>query len=223
MTPLLHILPPQQRQLWKDLSQIPDGFILYGGTGIALRLGHRQSVDFDFFSDSSLSAESLIQSIPFLTGAQLLQAEPNTATFSVHREGPIKVSFFGGLSFGRVGEPDLCEDNGVYVASLLDLAAQKMKVILSRAEAKDYLDIYALLKSGIGLPEALGATKALFPEFNPVLSLKAIAYHGEPELAAMPAEVRHFLTDESAKVHSVTAVHAQAVTIGISHQRRQRP
>ncbi len=213
MTPRLEILPSQQRRLWKDLSQIPAGFILYGGTGIALRLGHRQSVDFDFFSGAPLSAETLVRTIPFLVGAQLLQAEPNTATFSVHRDGAIKVSFFGGLSFGRVGAPDLCEDNGIYVASLLDLAAQKMKVILSRAEAKDYLDIYALLKSGIALPEALGATKALFPEFNPVPSLKAIAYHGEPELAAMPAEIRQFLTVESAKVEYITSVKIQAVRI----------
>jgi hypothetical protein len=90
------------------------------------------------------------------------------------------VSFFGGLTIGRVKEPDRCEDNGVAVAWLLDLAAQKMRVILVRAESKDYLDVYALLKAGITLPDALGAARALYPEFNPALSLKALAYYGEP-------------------------------------------
>ncbi len=37
---------------------------------------------------------------------------------------------------------------------------------------------------------------ALFPEFNPLLSLKALAYHGEPALAAMPSEIRYFLISE---------------------------
>ncbi len=100
----------------------------------------------------------------------------------MHREGEIKVSFFGGLTIGRVVDPDRCEDNGVSIASLLDLAAQKIKEILARAEAKDYFDIYALLKAGITLPSALGAAEALYPEFNPVLSLKASHTMASPAL-----------------------------------------
>lgn len=48
-TPRLDILPPAQRSLWPHLAQVPGHFVLYGGTAIALHLGHRQSVDFDFF------------------------------------------------------------------------------------------------------------------------------------------------------------------------------
>src|SRR5215210_2361805 len=156
MKPRLDILPSQQQRLWPELSQVPRHFVLYGGTAIALRLGNRQSIDFDFFTDRALSADALLRDIPFLKDAQLLQSEPNTVTFSVQREGEVRVSFFGSLSFGRVSEPERCEDNGVHIASLLDLAAQKMKVIFSRAEAKDYLDIFAMLQAGITLPEALG-------------------------------------------------------------------
>jgi len=192
--------------LWPELSQIPDHFVLYGGTAVALRLGGRQSVDFDFFTNRPVSADVLGRSLAFLDGAELIQSEPNTATFTVDRGGAIKVSFFGGLTIGRVGRPDRCEDNHVCIASLLDLAAQKMKVILVRAEPKDYSDIYTLLKAGITLPDALGATKALYPEFNPVLSLKALAYYGEPTLATMPTGVREYLTKESAKVESVKMI-----------------
>lgn len=108
-------------------SQLPDHFVLYGGTAIGLCLGGRQSVDLDFFSNEPIPAEVLSRSMPFLRGATLIQSEPNTSTFSVHREGEIKVSFFGGLTIGRVADPQRCEDNGVFIASLLDLAAQKMK------------------------------------------------------------------------------------------------
>ena len=49
--PRLDILPAAQRKLWPELKPVQQqGFVLYGGTAIALRLGHRQSVDFDFFS-----------------------------------------------------------------------------------------------------------------------------------------------------------------------------
>ena len=44
------ILPPAQMELWPMLKAIPKSFVLYGGTAVALRFGHRNSVDFDFFS-----------------------------------------------------------------------------------------------------------------------------------------------------------------------------
>jgi len=191
-------------------------FVLYGGTAIALRLAKRQSIDFDFFTERPVSADVLMRDLPFLQGARLLQAEPNTATFSVQRDGEIKVSFFGSLSFGRVGQPERCADNGLWVASLLDLAAQKMKVILTRAEAKDYLDIHALMEAGITLPAALGAAQALYPEFNPLISLKALSYYGEASLDAVPAAVREKLVSESAKVDTVQAVEKLASTISFA-------
>jgi hypothetical protein len=207
--------------LWPELSQIPEHFVLYGGTAVGLRLGGRQSVDFDFFTNQPVSADVLSRSLAFLDGAELIQSEPNTATFTVDRGGPIKVSFFGGLTIGRVGQPNRCEDNHVCVASLLDLAAQKMKVILVRAEPKDYCDIYTLLKAGVTLPEALGATKALYSEFNPVLSLKALAYYGEPTLATLPTDIREYLTEESAKVESVKLIPKIASSISPSMSRRK--
>jgi hypothetical protein len=215
MNPRLDILPPQQRRLWPELSEVPEYFVLYGGTAIALRLGGRQSIDFDFFTERPVSEDTLIRDLPFLRNARLLHAEPNTATFSVRREGEIKVSFFGSLGFGRVGLPERCEDNGIWVASLLDLAAHKMKAILTRAEAKDYLDIHALLQAGIPLPKALGATGALYPEFNSLISLKALTYYGEPGLAAVPLAVREALVSESAKVDSVQPVIRLASTISV--------
>ena len=47
-TPNLSILPEPQRRLWAELRDTPKTFVLYGGTALALRLGHRQSQDFDF-------------------------------------------------------------------------------------------------------------------------------------------------------------------------------
>jgi hypothetical protein len=89
-----------------------------------------------------------------------------------------------------------------------------MKVILVRAEPKDYLDIYALITSGVTLPHALGAAKALYSEFNPVLSLKALTYYGEPSLESLPVEVRQFLTDQAANTQSIQTVPRIVTIIG---------
>jgi hypothetical protein len=51
LTPKLDTLPSRQRLLWKGLGPTPRHFVLCGGTALALRLGHRESIDFDFFSN----------------------------------------------------------------------------------------------------------------------------------------------------------------------------
>ena len=48
LDPEIKILPPSQLSFWKEEKHIPDNFVLYGGTALALRLGHRQSMDFDY-------------------------------------------------------------------------------------------------------------------------------------------------------------------------------
>jgi len=125
-TPKLEILPQAQRRLWDELRPTPEDFVLYGGTALALRLGHRHSEDFDFFSNISFAPNSLLKRVPYLQGAEVSQLEANTLTVIVHRDGPVKVSFFGGLNLNRVQDPDLAPDNGIQVASLLDVAATSL-------------------------------------------------------------------------------------------------
>lgn len=192
--PHLDQLPPSQRRLWEELV-VPPGFVLYGGTGVALRLGHRVSEDFDFFSSPEFLPDTLEREIPFLVGSVRLQSSPNTLVSLVDREGPVKVSFFGGLTLRRVREPEIAEGSAVPVASLLDLAATKIKVVQDRAEVKDYIDLDRLLTAGIDLGSAVGAAVAVYGRsFNPLLSLKALCYFGDGDLPSSPADLRARLT-----------------------------
>jgi Nucleotidyl transferase AbiEii toxin, Type IV TA system len=184
LTPKLEILPHPQRRLWDELRQTPEGFVLYGGTALALRLGHRQSEDFDFFSNVPFAPEALRKQVPYLQGAEVSQSEANTLTVIVQRDGPVKVSFFGGLNLNRVQDPDVTPGNDIQVASMLDVAATKLATIQQRAQSRDYEDLAAIVGAGISLAEALGAAAATYGrEFNGALSLKALTYFGDGDLA----------------------------------------
>ncbi|MES1257467.1 MAG: nucleotidyl transferase AbiEii/AbiGii toxin family protein [Acidobacteriota bacterium] len=190
--PNLAGLPPAQRALWPELGATPEMFTLYGGTALALRLGHRTSIDFDFFANASFDPDRLQQTVPFLTEAERVQVAPDSLTCRIDRGGPVLVSFFGGLGLGQVAASEPAGDRAVRVASLLDIAGTKAAVVQKRAESKDYLDIDALLRQGIDLPTILAAGKIVYGrKFNPLITLKALSYFDD--LAALPAEVRERL------------------------------
>jgi len=201
LKPLLDRLPSPQRKLWTELAEVPRGFVLYGGTALTLRMGHRISEDFDFFSNEALLPDALERKVPFLQKAVRLQSSPNTLVSSVDRDGAVKVSFFGGLNLRRAEDPEPVEGPGILVASLLDLAATKVKVVQDRAEAKDYQDVHRLLDE-VDLSQALAAARAVYgPTFNPLLSLKALSYFKDGDLSTLPEAVRSRL---SAAVRAVS-------------------
>jgi Nucleotidyl transferase AbiEii toxin, Type IV TA system len=191
-TPRLDILPAPQRRLWDELSAVPEEFVLYGGTALALHLGHRESLDFDFFADKPLDPTRLVPAIPFLVGAIVTQREPNTFGCTVDRGGAIKLSFFGLPELARLLPPLIAPGNKLRVAALLDLAGTKVSVVQMRAEARDYIDIDALLSDGrIDLPLALAAGQAIFgPAFNPQITLKALSYFDDGNLGRLPSPVK---------------------------------
>lgn len=194
------MLPEAQRRLWDELGATPDPFVLYGGTAIALRLGHRCSEDFDFFSNQEFSPSMLLNQVRYLAGAETVQSAPNTLTCIVNRGGPVQVSFFGGLDLNRAGEPDVA--GGIQVASPLDLLAVKLGVLMVRAARKDYCDIDALLNSGVGLAEGLSAAQAVYgARFNPLISLKALTFFQEGDLDRLDAATRSRLTTAARSVN----------------------
>jgi hypothetical protein len=194
-SPHLDILPSAQRRLWNEFSGVPAEFVLYGGTAVALHLGHRRSIDFDFFGDRTLDPAALETVVPFLIGAKVVQRERNTLSAVVERGGRVKVSFFGVPNLPRLRHPHVTSDNNLKVATLLDLAGTKASVLQVRAEAKDYIDMDALITLGkISLPMALAAAQKLYGStFNPEITLKALSYFEDGNLHLLPDETKHRL------------------------------
>lgn len=221
--PRLETLPLAQRALWPDLAALSAlGYALYGGTAIALRLGHRASVDFDFFTDRPLDKAALRAACAFIAQSTVLQDTADTFTVLIPpasfgapdhpdpdeagdaepmRHDEVKVSFFGGIGFGRVGVPELTADGVAQVASRDDLMATKLKVLLQRVEAKDYSDIVALLTHGVPLDRGLAGARLLFgPAFQPSECLKALVYFQGGDLDTLSLDSQRTLIDAAAAV-----------------------
>lgn len=217
--PCMDRLPPAQKRLWPDLKNAPNlGFALYGGTAIALRLGHRDSVDFDFFSEKPLDRDAIKAAFPFMAQAQTLQDQGNTWVALVHSGNPeekcVKVSFFGAIAFGRVGEPDFTDDGVLLVASFDDLMATKVKVVLQRAEAKDYSDVAAMVNAGVSLSRGLASARRLYgPNFQPSESLKALVYFNDGDLNTLTADEKKTLVEAVRVVRDLPDVELRSTSL----------
>ena len=129
--PRLDILPGSQRRLWPELDAVPSEFVLYGGTGLALQLGHRTSEDFDFFASSGFDPDHLRAQLPFFRDPDTADQEAwvhrtrdNLEAF-VNRGGLVKVAFFGGLdTLQRVEDLRHAAGSRVQVAPLATSRAQ---------------------------------------------------------------------------------------------------
>jgi hypothetical protein len=214
--PYLAILPAAQQEIWPRLRQAAQlGFVLYGGTAVALHLGHRASVDYDFFRAEPLDKSKVRGTFPFIASGAILQEDVDTLVVSCGMpSGAVKLSFFGSIDFGRISDPLQTTDGAMLVASLDDLLATKLKTILDRAEARDYQDIAAMLRSGGSLERGLGAFRAMFGG-EPATVLRAIGWFNDGNLPALSDADREVLLDARDRVRVVPQIAVVSDTLAI--------
>jgi len=113
----------------------------------------------------------------------------------VDRGGLVKIAFFGGLEpLQRIHDPQRAAGSSVRVASLVDLAGMKMRVIQVRGSWKDYVDIHTLATQGVDVPTGLAAAQAIDPSFDPITSIRALQFYGDGTLNRVPESMRRDLT-----------------------------
>jgi Nucleotidyl transferase AbiEii toxin, Type IV TA system len=218
--PKIEGLPKAQREIWSFLSPAPRmSFVLYGGTAVVLHLGHRTSIDFDFFRTEPLLKKEIDESFAFANQATIIQEEINTLVLTAAMpSGPVKVSFFGGLGIGRINDPLQTRDCTLLVASIDDLLATKLKSILDRAEAKDYLDISAMLSAGASLERGLGAFAKMYKR-DPGLPLRAIGFFRDGDLPSLPLADQNILRaarDRVATIPDMPVTHG-SLAVGLDN------
>lgn len=186
------ILPQEQKKIYKNLSFLKNkGFILFGGTAIALQLGHRQSIDFDFFTSNKLDKKLKDEILKNLKSDTMLQNEENTLVFL---KNEVKLSFFGDIDF-VIKENSLILDDVLEVANLKSLLATKLKATFDRAEYKDYIDIVEILKTGqITIEEGINKMFDFFgTDFTASQVLKNLTYFEDGDLYRLEIKDRDIL------------------------------
>lgn len=182
-----------------------DGFYLAGGTALALQLGHRVSVDFDFFSEQEISPD-LLQLVEMLFAGysqKILVNNKDELTFIV---GETKITF---LHYPFLLLYPLVDLESIKLASLREIAAMKAYTIGRRGTFKDYVDLYFLVKSDIGLDNIIrDADKKYKEAFNARLFLEQLVYFTDitdlntrfikPPVS--PQEVENFFEAEIKKI-----------------------
>jgi hypothetical protein len=120
----------------------------------------------------------------------------------------VLVSFFGNLKLGKVAPREIAEGSKVHVASLLDVAGTKVLTVQQRAQARDYVDIDALIRYGADLPQVLAAGTTVYGRlFNPLLTLRALSYFDD--VPSLPGDVQERLR---AAVHAVDPTNLPILT-----------
>jgi predicted nucleotidyltransferase component of viral defense system len=169
----LEILDQKRKDLLPIFTQFKSRFYLAGGTALALQIGHRQSVDFDFFTDDDIDTEKLFEEIRecFKThDVTIYQEEKNTLGILIDSE--MKVSFMK-YGYSIVSAP--IDTDFFRLASILDIGLMKLSAITSRAELKDYVDVFFILKQ-ISLQELLEKNKIKHPALDEMIVLKSLTF-----------------------------------------------
>ncbi|MEI7463586.1 MAG: nucleotidyl transferase AbiEii/AbiGii toxin family protein [Candidatus Taylorbacteria bacterium] len=157
--------------LFKDFSK--DGFYLAGGTGLALLLGHRDSIDFDFFKEGDFDTDILIENISkIFTSHKLTVTQKEINTVSVLIDENIQISFFG---YHHSLLMPLIKADHFDIASIIDIGCMKLSAITSRYTEKDYVDLYFILQS-VTLTELLENFIKKYPNFDKTVILKSLVY-----------------------------------------------
>lgn len=146
-------------------------FYLAGGTALALHLGHRTSLDFDFYCQSHFDSLVLSQKIESLFGqdAKITLREKDTLFCQI---SGVDLSFFW-YKYPLLKKP--IATKGPLIASLEDIAAMKLISVTQRPAKRDYIDIYYLLEV-FTLSKMFAFVKKKYPNFNRYLALRALGY-----------------------------------------------
>ena len=164
-------------------------FYLAGGTAAALHLGHRISVDLDFFGLEHFDSAQLAACLSDLGQFRLERLGDDTLLGEL---GGVRISFFH-YPYRLVVKP--VSVLGVNVAGIEDIAAMKLDAISRRGTRRDFVDLYFIAQSGLTVSEALQWYQRKYAGLNLDLVhlVKSLAYFADAEADPMP----HMLVEVS--------------------------
>jgi predicted nucleotidyltransferase component of viral defense system len=180
------IIQPKTFALIQELQTLDflKEFYLVGGTALALQLGHRNSIDIDFFSQNDFSTQFLINEISKKYEFHISFERENTLLCSINTT---KTDF---IKHNNPFVKDPITEEGIKFLSKEDIAAMKLNAIVqSGKRLKDFIDIYFLLEH-YSVDEMLDFYKQKYPHMNAMIPLKALGFFDDIDPEMDPPKLR---------------------------------
>lgn len=181
-------ISPQAKNVYKKIAKkgITQPFYLAGGTALALQIGHRHSVDLDFFSEKKFSVKRIVKNLSDIGRVTVTFEDPESVSIEL---GGAKLSFlhypyrliFPFVQWSGYGE----------LADVRDIACMKIDAIASRGTKRDFVDFYYLLKR-YSLREFLTffGKKYENVNYNTLHIMKSLVYFADAENETMPKQAK---------------------------------
>lgn len=191
---MLHFetIEPATLELLRSIQAIPelDQTRLVGGTSLALQLGHRKSVDLDFFGHVLYNTNELVAMLRPIGEVIVLKDSTNIHIFLVNG---VKVDF---VNFDFAWRQDALITEGLRLAQLEDIAAMKITAVVGRGTKKDFVDVANLLKI-YSLSQIFGFYESKYPNASVFMAMKSLLYFEDAEHDAMPVMLIQQTWDEA--------------------------
>ena len=183
----LKVLDKSQQEIVKRLKlSKEEGFYLAGGTALALQIGHRTSIDFDFYTQKHFDSAQLSDYLKgTFSSLEVDFQEEDTLKLKV---GKTEFSFFY-YRYPLIGK--LKEFQGIKLASIEDIAAMKIIAIVQRGTKRDFIDIFYLLKI-YKLDEMIKLAIKKYPGQQKVVLLKALSYFKDADVEKYKRPIKIF-------------------------------
>lgn len=187
MTSTMHpeILTPTQLEVLRRVAPVAtaEGFYLSGGTAVALHLGHRRSIDLDWFSPVDFDPEPLVHTLRQRVPDIEVRSQADGTLHAV--EAGVMISF---LRYRYPFVEPLIEwtEPKLRLGSVPDLAAMKLAAIGNRGARKDFVDLFALGGTGLTLAEMLRLYQRRFGVEDVAHVVFSLSYFEDAEREEMP-------------------------------------
>jgi hypothetical protein len=182
-------------------------YYLAGGTALALHLGHRTSIDLDFFTESEVEEMTIVDHLRMAGNLRLDQMGKGTIVGNLD---DVRISFF---KYPYRLLDSLIEWNGLNVASVQDIALMKMVAIFQRGSIKDFIDLFFIAREfkpiDALIPEL--SIKYVGVQFNTNHILRSVCYFEDAENEPMPnmiaacdwQEVKQYFVNEVKRLSGI--------------------
>lgn len=192
---------PDTLGLLKDLMKLPflSDFYLVGGTGLALQIGHRISVDLDLFTNKEFETEEMIRNLENQFPVKVINESKNSINLVINN---IEVDII------RHNYPlidKLLNIDDIRLLSERDIAAMKLSAIARRGSRKDFYDLYFLLQK-YSVTELLDFYKLKYSSTEIFHIIKSMVYFDEAELDPQPRLITNISWEKVKKLIMLVAL-----------------